>query len=134
MGTPESSLEQTLSTERLVREGVRVLEQLCKLFVPAKCSGRADNIYNRAYNRIRGRPYFSFLRSIVAQVKPKRIMEIGVFFGEGARVMIEEAKSQTQGEIEYFGFDLFEPTSCWNGRLKDSIRFEIMPEMTQLQK
>jgi len=39
---------------------------------------------------------------------PKRIMEIGVEEGMGARVMIEAAKERLGNSPEYYGVDFFE--------------------------
>ena len=54
--------------------------------------------------------YYRKLRSFIDQVKPRRIMEIGVGGGLGAKNMIARAKEKRKN-VEYYGFDSFERTS-----------------------
>lgn len=50
---------------------------------------------------------YQYLLNAVHELRPKRILEIGTFKGKRARVLIREA--MRYGEVEYYGFDLFEP-------------------------
>lgn len=43
----------------------------------------------------------------IERIRPRRIMEVGTCRGERAEMMIRAA-AQYQGDVEYFGFDLFE--------------------------
>lgn len=53
---------------------------------------------------------YSHIIEAVTANKPCKIMEIGVFTGETALKMIEEAKKYSEN-VEYYGFDLFEDLS-----------------------
>jgi len=50
--------------------------------------------------------YENFIK-IIEEIKPEKIMEIGVCHGEGAEMMIKEALKH-RDDVKYYGFDLFE--------------------------
>lgn len=60
------------------------------------------NYWNQAITNIRERQF----SKLVSEVRPRRIMEIGVAQGGGAERIIKAAKREPS-ELEYFGFDLF---------------------------
>ena len=52
------------------------------------------------------------LYNLIAEIRAKKIMEIGTWKGKRARLMIEEAKRHAPvADVSYFGFDLFETMS-----------------------
>jgi len=77
------------------------------MFITAKI----QRLYHRIVNNFepqKPRRYLN-LPKIISEHNCKKIMEIGVLHGDNAITMIETAKKHcSPGEIEYYGFDLFE--------------------------
>lgn len=61
-----------------------------------------DRLINKRLDDLRDRPF----SELIAKVRPRRIMEIGVRFAWGAERMVK-ATRRDPSEIEYYGFDLF---------------------------
>ncbi len=61
----------------------------------------------KIYKLFFGPKRYKYLIQIIREIKPKKIMEIGVWDGDHAKEMINEARKHNK-QIEYYGFDLFE--------------------------
>jgi hypothetical protein len=78
--------------------------------IPQTLGGAPDNIWNRLFFSVVPDRFWEQhveLRKLVALVKPKRILEIGVCHGDGAICMIREARKHNE-DVEYYGVDCFE--------------------------
>lgn len=78
--------------------------------LPRTLGGSWDSIFSTLFERAKGcRPedHATHLKHLIFVSKPKRIMEIGVQDGLGARAMVEAARKAGRRKVEYYGFDLF---------------------------
>lgn len=83
-------------------------------FIPQTLGGTPDNVWNNfVYWRY---PSTRQLIRWVRKVRPRRIMEIGVYRGRSAEKMIKTAKSAGVKNPEYYGFDLFEKPPEYEGK------------------
>jgi predicted O-methyltransferase YrrM len=77
---------------------------MLKKLIPKMLGGASDNIYNRIFDKW----VEMYISNLVQRIRPSKILEIGVFKGRSAKLMIEAAKKAGVKKIEYYGFDTFE--------------------------
>jgi len=78
--------------------------------LPCRFGGSIDNIWKGALLRWRYRHFRRLIREVAQDNGSDtfRIMEIGIRYGDTARLMINEARKTGANKIEFYGFDLFE--------------------------
>lgn len=79
-----------------------MIEKIGKI-IPYRFGGSLDNYWKRLLNWW----YFRHFRRLIREVRPHKIMEIGICWGDSARMMIKESRKVVKTEITYYGFDLF---------------------------
>lgn len=82
----------------MVFSRVRAIPRLVRLMGSPRLLFRAVRQRNRP-------PRYRSLQTLVAEVRPRTILEIGLFRGETARMMI--ATALRHGSVEYWGLDVF---------------------------
>jgi len=80
------------------------LPNLIKQFIPRRFGGPKANIYNNFANKRKVRTFCTAVQS----AHPSKLLEIGVFNGGGAKLMIQAAKDCGVKDIIYYGFDTFD--------------------------
>jgi len=78
--------------------------------LPCRLGGSHDNVWKNLVYKWRYRHFRRLIRKVVQNNDTDifRIMEIGVRYGDTARLMINEARKAGANKIEFYGFDLFE--------------------------